>query len=563
VTRTRLLSLLGLAFAVTLLNAFKPYTVDDAIYHYYAEHLARDPLHPYDFTFLGSNPAMETLVPLGLPYWWAGAIRLFGQQPVCWKFTLFPFSAALIFALHSLFRRFARGTELPLTVLLALSPVLLPCWNFMLDLPALALILTSLALFFRAADRLSLSLAVLAGVLGGLAMQTKYTAFVLPPLVILAGWLCRRKALALLSAGLMVALFTGWEGWLAATTGRSHFVYHLLQRDGVVWHKLRLGLPLISTLGCVAPWLGLLNLSALRGRVNLILGLGLGFLAFVLALALVPAGAQILLRAGVDGPSRLDLAGLLWGLSGLAVCASGLAVLLRRWQATVSPQEGRELLFLTGWLVLELLAYFALTPFPAVRRVLGVTVVGTLIVGGLAARSCGVGLGRVLLCGTVVIGVLLGLGFQALDTWEARQARRGTERAARYIRERNPKARVWYSGSGSTGFFYAEQAGLELYLPGARTNPGDWLVAEAETLAGLPEDMRDAEFAGSVVLGGGPPLSTMPSYHGSGTPLIHHEGPRVVLLLFHRGEEEARKTAPKPVPEEFSRNLRLCHFLGG
>src|SRR5262249_33856680 len=68
-------------------------------------------------------------------------------------------------ALDSLFRRFCRGLERPLLAMALLSPGLLPGFNLMLDVPALALALAAVALFLSACDRGSPGRAALAGLL--------------------------------------------------------------------------------------------------------------------------------------------------------------------------------------------------------------------------------------------------------------------------------------------------------------------------------------------------------------------------------------------------------------
>ncbi|HJT78070.1 MAG TPA: glycosyltransferase family 39 protein, partial [Gemmataceae bacterium] len=181
-------SLFLLACLVTLLNAAKPLLIDDAAYYYYARQAADHPLDPYGFAaFWWQRPyvANDVLAPPGLPYWWAAAVRLFGERPVLWKLWLLPFVLLLAGALYALFRRFCRGLELPLTWLTVLSPALLPGVNLMLDIPALALSLASVVLFFRAADRDALALAALAGLVAGLAMETKYTGFLAPVVMLL------------------------------------------------------------------------------------------------------------------------------------------------------------------------------------------------------------------------------------------------------------------------------------------------------------------------------------------------------------------------------------------
>src|SRR5262249_22634325 len=92
-------------------------------------------------------------------------------------------------------RRFARGLEMPLVFMAVLSPTLLPSFNLMLDVPALALGLTAVVLFIRAADRSSRRGALVAGLVARLAMQTQYTPVPVPGLMLLYAWLSRRRRL--------------------------------------------------------------------------------------------------------------------------------------------------------------------------------------------------------------------------------------------------------------------------------------------------------------------------------------------------------------------------------
>jgi hypothetical protein len=521
---SRLAILVAIALTVTVLNALKPFAVDDTAYSLYAEHLTHAPLDPYGFQFL-STPAMETLAPPAFSYYLAAMMCLFGEQPIAWKLALFPLSLLLVVALHALFRRLASGAELSLTALVALSPVCLPCWNCMLDLPALALSLSALALYLMACDRSSLALALLAGLLGGLAMETKYTAFTIPIVVLLHGVLYRRLRLAFGASALMVGLFVVCEAWIAQRYGVSHFVWHLThKRPGNPLLKLRLILPFVSLLGLVTPWLLWLSLTALGARLRTLVAVGLAYVGIVLAVALVPESWQVLVRAP-EGWSRLDLSGLLYALSGVMVGVFGVLVLARRFHET---DRRREVLFLAGWVGIELIAYFALTPFPAVRRLIGLCVVGTLVVGGLAAR---VGQ-REVVRGVAVAGIVLGLAFHVLDAWEAHRNREGIERAAQRIRDVEPDACIWYGGLGGTGMFYARRAGMLSYSD-SPTEPGDWFVVEDDVPRPPPSDW-EAELRDTIVLGGGPSLSTMPSFHAGGTGLVHHEGPRTTVLLYRR-----------------------------
>jgi 4-amino-4-deoxy-L-arabinose transferase-like glycosyltransferase len=62
-----------------------------------------------------------------------------------------------------------------------LGSAVLPGLNLMLEVPMLSLGLSSLVVLHRAFDRRSVSLAIAAGVLWGLALQTKYSAMAMFP----------------------------------------------------------------------------------------------------------------------------------------------------------------------------------------------------------------------------------------------------------------------------------------------------------------------------------------------------------------------------------------------
>src|SRR5438128_12318951 len=144
-----------LALLFTLLNAFKPLCIDDTLYHYHAEQIARHPLDPYGFRIFWNDrpePAIQALAPVLMQYWWAIGIRIFGQHPFWWKLWLFPYALLLVFSLHSLLRRFAGSHEMILTWMVILSPVFLPSFNLMLDVLLAALVLFAMIVFLRLSD---------------------------------------------------------------------------------------------------------------------------------------------------------------------------------------------------------------------------------------------------------------------------------------------------------------------------------------------------------------------------------------------------------------------------
>src|SRR5262245_56998066 len=213
-----------LAALATFLNAFKPLHIDDAAYYAYARQFASSPLDPYGFAvfwYQHPEPANTVLAPPVLPLWWSLALRV-TDEPVLWKLWLFPFCLCLAWSLHALARRFAGRLALPLTALTVLSPAFLPSLNLMLDVPAQALSLAALALFLDAAERSSLPRAALAGLVAGVAMQTKYTGFLAPAAMFLYALTHRRLRLWLLAVAAALAVFAAWEGFLAWRYGQSH-----------------------------------------------------------------------------------------------------------------------------------------------------------------------------------------------------------------------------------------------------------------------------------------------------------------------------------------------------
>ena len=143
-------TLLAVAVVFTLLNAAKPLTIDDTVYYYFARQIAEHPADPYGFEIFWDarpRPALQQIAPLLQLYWWAAALAVVGDAPVLWKLWLFPFALILAHSLYGLFRRVAPGLERPLLWMTAFSPALLPNFNLILDVPALAVGLFALERF--------------------------------------------------------------------------------------------------------------------------------------------------------------------------------------------------------------------------------------------------------------------------------------------------------------------------------------------------------------------------------------------------------------------------------
>lgn len=549
-----------LALVVTLADAAKPVLIDDTAYLRFARQVARDPLDPYGFSILWYSvpePAMEVLCPPVLPYWLAPAVRLFGESPPLLKLWLFPVVWLFAWSLRELLRRFARGTEAAALPLIVLSPAVLPMVNLMLDVPAVALGLAALVVFTRAADRDSRRLAAAAGLVTALAMQTKYTMLLAPPVLLWYGWTHGRTRLAAVAVGVAVLAFAAWELLLVGKYAQSHFLYHVGEQGGgsldeTLRDKMALLPPLTAHLGCLAVGIGVYAGRAagvprrwlLAATVLWVIGVGL--------IAVLPHEATVLVR-GKAGQEKLSLAATVWRTAGTVVLVVSVPC---AWMLLITIGKGIRMgrradsLFVVGWVLIELAGYFALTPFPAARRVVGLTVALGVLAARVVSRVSRARPDRRPPRWVVPFGVAVGVAVAALDTFDAYPEKVIAERAAAVVAERDPRAPVWYSGRW--GFaFYGERAGMRPVVAGqTELQPGDYLVLPVfpeargffrpESVHSVRADPGDA--AERVVeLVWDDPLSaqTVPNFYGGTEPVIGRDHPRLRVVVYRLVREWA------------------------
>ena len=549
-----------LAVILTGTNALKAVVVDDTAYLLFARHLALHPTHPYDFELFWYNepqPANEILMPPVLPYWLAAGIALFGEQLFLLKLWLFPIAWLLTASLDSLLRKFARGKQNIGLIVLVLSPAILPQFNFMLDVPAVAFGLAAMALFVRSTDKLNFTGMIAAGFLAGVAMQTKYTQLVIPA-VFAAYGLCQRRWLPpLVAIGAAAIAFAGWEAIVQARCGQSHFLIHFRETAGSgdsnsgfftrILKRFDEAPSLISQLGGVALGFALWGLR--------IAGVARWLLPVFAAFALIPLGFFAFLPYSRAGDPAWFF--FLLGIASLL----GTASFLSRFLVVPSKHRmlpwlwSRDTAFLVLWLLVELGGTMVLSPFSAARRVIGVA----LVIGLIAARGIS-RFDRIPGHRTpkwlAVVAVAWGIALTAIDTWDADAEREAVVNARKLIPE-TPGGTIWTTGHWGYQY-YADIHGMTQLVPDKVENgelvvrwqpkPGDWLVMPVmpdlkegwfyrpwPPMPKLPEGLN-LRAVGDVVIDDRFPAQTVPNMYGGQYVIRGRDYPRLKLTIYRIGE---------------------------
>jgi hypothetical protein len=380
----------------------------------------------------------------------------------------------------------------------------------------------------RACDRGAPALALAAGIVAGIAAQTKYTALLMPAVIVVYAALCHRLRLGVIAAVVAYSVFAVWETFMTYRYGNSHFLYHLGGHGNSLKQNTSALLSLIMILGGVAPGIMLLGMAALRVRTTLIALAGAGAL---LGFALLPCINQNL-PARLGMPFRLNRDSVVFGLMGCGACST--LILCGRRLCSNREWNGRidqDAWFLALWLGLEVAGYFILSPFPAVRRVLAVTVVSALLAGRLLSGDCATGTWRTY--GIVTAGTLLGLGYYLVDMRDAMAQRSAAERCAACLHVESG-GKGWYVGHW--GFqYYAERAGLRAVIPNVtRLHRDDWLFVPSAEIAQQKLSLSSDAFQTSAAfwIEASIPYSATSCYYGSRTPLQPLHGPRVWVTAY-------------------------------
>jgi hypothetical protein len=203
-----------------------------------------------------------------------------------------------------------------------------------------------------------------------------------------------------------------------------------------------------------------------------------------------------------------------------------------RWSATCW--------FLIGWLVLELLAYYVLTPFAAARRVMGMVVVATLMLGRIFTTNRDPQRGKWMhrYC---ALGVGIGLVYAWTDYRDAVAEHDALLESIKLVHEQSgDRPRIWFAGHW--GFqYYGEREGLQTIYPRESIiEEGDWIIVPDSPPRPYSQtvqlQMPFAAKRGVVEIHDDWPLNTNPIYYDGYMPIRRHDGYRLRVAVYRANE---------------------------
>jgi NAD(P)-dependent dehydrogenase (short-subunit alcohol dehydrogenase family) len=188
------------------------------------------------------------------------------------------------------------------------------------------------------------------------------------------------------------------------------------------------------------------------------------------------------------------------------------------------------------WLLLELASYFAISPFPAVRRLLGLGIAATLLGARAIAKRRDELEARAAVRVAAGFGVALGMLYFAADLADASARHAAIERAAQRLTQLGAdpsRETLWYTGHWELQF-YAQQAGLRAIVPGeSHLRPRDWLLLP-EGMAKPPLSFPSSHFEqqDELLATSASPWSTIPLYYDGPVPLRRQPAAQALLRIF-------------------------------
>lgn len=531
--------LVGLALILTAAAALKPILWDDEVYFQFARHIVQHPLDPYGariWVYGRTLDGLFVLAPPVLLYWWAGAMAVFGRELSLTALALFPFVAAYAFAFDSLARRFAPAISAPLTVMAATSAWPLVTVSYMLDVPAMALGLSALALFIAATARQSRGLIIMAGLFAGLAVQTKYNAAAAVAAMLIWSVFERRLADGVLAGFIAALVFCVIELLILAKYGHSHFVIHLLSAppstDSIARTVSRLRQLSYGYVQNVTP--AMIGASMLVPFVLFRSGrwAAVSAACMIVLFALAALGFDRVLGRYIPGatpvkmPSFLTLSGLL----GLGSIGYGAAFVFSSRGRTVCKDTGAS--FLLSWFAANVLVYVVMSPFPAARRMGEILAASALFVGRAGVlfeerrirRAVWAVTAVSAMCGVTMLGICL---------VDGKNVERTAREAAVFVRASAAGHEAKHLGTLAFAHYLDAEGIARVDVENTIFKPGDLLVAEVNER----EQIASIEAAGLEVIatirsGVNLGVSVSTSFFRAGNPWSAGPDTRPAMLVF-------------------------------
>ncbi len=471
---------LGLLWVVvTAYNLGKPFHVDDTAHLEIARWISGHPLHPMSgmLNWGGVNqPIYDTNQPHLYFYLLAGWSSLFGFSEVALHSMQSIFALACVVLFHRQARRSCPGIAVWLTALLILSPAFVVEQNLMVDVPLLALWLLFFELvLLHGSSPAQTRRYVLAGLVCGAAVLTKYSSLTLLP-ILAASLLLERRLRQAWTLLLPVAVLAAWSAFNWWDYGGIHVLSRGDSHLGVL-RAARFTVAWVLIIGAVVP-LGLLVavqshawLQRHERRLYAVVVAVLVVTAVAVVSGVLPDGyADVVLALGFAADGGLLVVGLappVWR----AVRAA--------WREPATLRADPSLVILVLWVLGGTAFYVLFAPFIATRHVLLVLPPLLLLFG----RYFGSRLSRAAKGFAIGITVLVAAGL-CLGDWQFAAFYRTS--ASQVASSLPPTGTVWTSGHWGWQW-YAEQNGMrQVDRDAVDFRPGDHLVV-GDDIEALPD----------------------------------------------------------------------------
>ncbi|HTL28298.1 MAG TPA: hypothetical protein VL282_03720, partial [Tepidisphaeraceae bacterium] len=300
-------------------------------------------------------------------------------------------------------------------------------------------------------------LAILSGVLAAIAIETKYNAITVLPVIAITSILYRSWRTGAIAIAVCLLLTISWETSVALRYGQCQFVAQLLINDP----RRRIALmqvagELPAYFAGVCPFLMILAVRAITRQA-----------AILSLVAMILVAMTLLAR-----PILFD------AMTGALIVLSCIAV-ARWWREHTDLADRKMMLALLAWVAVEAAMGLALSPFPAVRRLFALMIPTTLLLARCAfqRRADTAGVSQSDWRFACAICLLLAMFYYAVDLEDAWVRKRSVEGAVATAKQSDPNAHVWVIGHWGAEY-YGERAGASLLVPDQSIlKRGDFIVA--------------------------------------------------------------------------------------